>query len=212
MPNDEENILETEVDIPDQTEDSTEDVEIITDDETDQKPDDENNSESSESDSEEIELADNDTYINELKYLKDQVEELKTQLEQKNTSQGVDTNNVFQQDFSMIKAKYPNIKENSVQEFGNKFLSLMATSSRSGITAVQAYEITHLEEIKQMERDAGAARAAENKRSKNHLRGEGRGGAGKTVIVPKDVLDWYRRLVPGISDKEIAKHYSKEVE
>lgn len=141
--------------------------------------------------------------VDELKLLKEEIENLKKQLGQKPDNSGDD---VFKKDFDTVKEKYPEIKETSIQGFGEEFMQLMATGK---ISAVKAYEATHIEEIKKMEREKGERKGIENKRSKDHLIGEGRGGAGKTINIPKETLMWYKKLNPGITDKEIAKHYTK---
>ena len=71
-----------------------------------------------------------------------------------------------------------------------------------------AYRFVHGEAI--AKKNLEAARNAERQKAagKAHLsRTAGRGGSG--VNVPKDVMEMYRELNPGISDAEIAKHYQK---
>lgn len=115
---------------------------------------------------------------------------------------------IFIRDFRMIKNAYPNIKETSVHDLGREFFRLMSSGN---FTAVQAYELTHMDDIRRMAREEGKSRALENRRSKEHMKAESKGTGGKAVIIPRDVLRMFRDLNPDKSDKEIARYYAKKI-
>lgn len=139
----------------------------------------------------------------------DEVEKLKARIaELEKKALHSETEDVFIQDFKKIKEAYPGIKETSVHDFGKDFFTIM---SKGNLSAVQAYELTHIEDIKRMAREEGKSKALENRRSKEHMKAESKGTGGKTVIIPRDVLRMFRELNPDKSDKEIAKYYAKKI-
>ena len=77
-----------------------------------------------------------------------------------------------------------------------------------GMTFLEAYELTHKNEIRA--RDRAAANAAEKAIGKDHLRGTTSRADG-SVDVPDDVKAQYRIFDPDISDADIRKHYNADL-
>lgn len=79
-----------------------------------------------------------------------------------------------------------------------------------GYTLEDAYHSLYRKEIAERQANVRANRAAAAAASKSHLsRTSSKGDAG--VTVPSDVIAYYHLLMPGMSDADIVKHYSKEI-
>lgn len=77
-----------------------------------------------------------------------------------------------------------------------------------GLTFLEAYELTHKNEIRA--RDRAAASEAVKAVGKDHLRGTTSRADG-SVDVPDDVKAQYRIFDPDISDADIRKHYNADL-
>lgn len=77
-----------------------------------------------------------------------------------------------------------------------------------GLTFLEAYELTHKNEIRA--RDRAAASEAVKAVGKDHLRGTTSRADG-SVDVPDDVKAQYRIFDPDISDADICKHYNADL-
>lgn len=77
-----------------------------------------------------------------------------------------------------------------------------------GLTFLEAYELTHKNEIRA--RDRAAASEAVKAAGKDHLRGTTSRADG-SVDVPDDVKAQYRIFDPDISDADIRKHYNADL-
>lgn len=77
-----------------------------------------------------------------------------------------------------------------------------------GLTFLEAYELTHKNEIRA--RDRAAASEAVKAVGKDHLRGTTSRADG-SVDVPNDVKAQYRIFDPDISDADIRKHYNADL-
>lgn len=79
-----------------------------------------------------------------------------------------------------------------------------------GYSLEDAYRSVYRKEISERQANVRANRAAAAAASKSHLsRTSSKGDAG--VTVPSDVIAYYHLLMPGMSDADIVKHYSKEI-
>ena len=79
-----------------------------------------------------------------------------------------------------------------------------------GYSLEDAYRSVYRKEIAERQANVRANRAAAAAASKSHLsRTSSKGDAG--VTVPSDVIAYYHLLMPGMSDADIVKHYSKEI-
>lgn len=79
-----------------------------------------------------------------------------------------------------------------------------------GYSLEDAYHSVYRKEIAERQANVRANRAAAAAASKSHLsRTSSKGDAG--VTVPSDVIAYYHLLMPGMSDADIVKHYSKEI-
>lgn len=77
------------------------------------------------------------------------------------------------------------------------------------MTFLEAYELTHKDEIRARDRAASAAETAKVA-GKDHLRSTTSRSDGN-VDVPDDIKAQYRIFDPGISDAEIRKHYNADL-
>lgn len=78
-----------------------------------------------------------------------------------------------------------------------------------GLTFLEAYELTHKDEIRARDRAASAAETTKAA-SKDHLRGTTSRADG-SVDVPDDIKAQYRIFDPDISDADIRKHYNADL-
>jgi hypothetical protein len=78
-----------------------------------------------------------------------------------------------------------------------------------GMTFLEAYELTHKNEIRARDRAASASASAKIA-GKDHLRGTTSRADG-SVDVPEDVKAQYRIFDPNISDADIRKHYNADL-
>ncbi|MBQ9412909.1 MAG: hypothetical protein IJU29_07420 [Oscillospiraceae bacterium] len=80
---------------------------------------------------------------------------------------------------------------------------------RHGASFVDAWYLTHREEVRARDAETARQQAQAKARSKDHLAGPGKAIGGGAADVPSDVLALYRELNPGVSDAEIARHYQR---
>ena len=80
---------------------------------------------------------------------------------------------------------------------------------KKGLNFVDAYKLANYEAIAAREAAKGQRQAASLAASKKHLSSTRSRGAGG-VEVPAEVKAYYRKLIPDITDKEIAAHYARE--
>ena len=78
-----------------------------------------------------------------------------------------------------------------------------------GMTFLEAYELTHKDEIRARDRAAAAAESTKAA-GKDHLRGTTSRADG-SVDVPDDIKAQYRIFDPDISDADIRKHYNADL-
>lgn len=78
-----------------------------------------------------------------------------------------------------------------------------------GLTFLEAYELTHKNEIRARDRAASAAETTKMV-GKDHLRGTTSRSDG-SVDVPDDIKAQYRIFDPNISDADIRKHYNADL-
>lgn len=124
-----------------------------------------------------------------------------------------------QADYDLVVMKYPWAanEAKSVDGFGEKFMRVMQYNEDK-MTALDAFEVSHAQEIDEhrhkqtVSADIRAAerRAVRNMSNKEHQKGVGKSGGGNAVTIPKAVYEQYRAFNPDVTDKEIARHYSKD--
>ena len=76
-----------------------------------------------------------------------------------------------------------------------------------GLSFVEAYKLANFEAIKADELMKGKREAYNLMRSKGHLQPTVSRGKG-AVTVPKDEMDMYKQLNPGMTEADILKHYN----
>ena len=111
----------------------------------------------------------------------------------------VDSDRIFEEDLAAIKAKYPFVTQEHVSQLGVDFIKIMAGGNAD---AVKAFELTHTDDIIEHR----VREEARKLYSKSHLH-RVQGGADMSTDVPKEVYRQYKRLLPGVSDAEIRRHY-----
>ena len=117
----------------------------------------------------------------------------------------------------MMKYPWAANEAKSVDGFGEKFMRVMQYNEDK-MTALDAFEVSHAQEIDEhrhkqtVSADIRAAerRAVRNMSNKEHQKGVGKSGGGNAVTIPKAVYEQYRAFNPDVTDKEIARHYSKD--
>ena len=80
-----------------------------------------------------------------------------------------------------------------------------------GYSLYDAYRLCNLDKIMATRAESAKKNALNDVDSKGHLR-TSTGGAGKTVHVPKDTYEMYKRNMPKWSDAQIREHYAKSLE
>lgn len=110
-----------------------------------------------------------------------------------------DSDRIFKEDLAAIKAKYPFVTQEHVSQLGEDFIKIMAGGNAD---AVKAFELTHTDDIIEHR----VREEARKLYSKSHLH-RVQGGADMSADVPKEVYRQYKRLLPGVSDAEIRRHY-----
>ena len=79
-----------------------------------------------------------------------------------------------------------------------------------GYSLADAYKLVNFDRLSARSGEAGKQAAINSISSKSHLTTTPVGTAGSiAVVVPEDIKTAYRQINPGITDEEIAKHYSK---
>lgn len=82
---------------------------------------------------------------------------------------------------------------------------------RQGYSLSDAYKLANFDRLSQRRAGAARQRAINQTAGKAHLQPTQGKESGQAVSVPADVRAMYREMNPGISDKEIAKHYAKSL-
>lgn len=80
---------------------------------------------------------------------------------------------------------------------------------RQGYALVDAYKLANFDTLAAKRAGAARQRALNQTAGKAHLQPTHGKAGGQAVTVPPDVRAMYREMNPGISDKEIARHYAK---
>lgn len=83
------------------------------------------------------------------------------------------------------------------------------TMVKQGYSLVDAYKLANFDALAAKRAGAARQRAINQTAGKAHLKSTQGKESGQAVVVPPDVRAMYREMNPGISDKEIAKHYAK---
>ena len=107
-----------------------------------------------------------------------------------------------------ISAIDPDIKglgDITKMETFNQFDALV----RQGYALVDAYKLANFDTLAAKRAGAARQRALNQTAGKAHLQPTQGKASGQAVTVPPDVRAMYREMNPGISDKEIAKHYAR---
>lgn len=86
---------------------------------------------------------------------------------------------------------------------------VMHRCKTTGCTVSEAYKLENWDSIVSGANRKGAQAAYKSVQSRSHLRSTAQRGSGG-IQVPEKVAQSYRRLFPGISDAEIAKHYKAQ--
>lgn len=82
---------------------------------------------------------------------------------------------------------------------------------KKGYTLYDAYRTSNMDKILSNNLDSARRNAIDDINSKSHIK-TSTGGTGKTIHVPKDVYDMYKRNLPSWTDDQIRKHYAKDME
>ena len=120
-----------------------------------------------------------------------------------------------QADYDLVVMKYPWAanEAKSVDGFGEKFMRVMQYNEDK-MTALDAFEVSHAQEIdehRHKQTVSADIRAAERRAVRNMSNKEHQKGVGKSAVtIPKAVYEQYRAFNPDVTDKEIARHYSKD--
>ena len=80
-----------------------------------------------------------------------------------------------------------------------------------GYGLYDAYRLANYNSILANNSDYAKKQAVDDINSKSHIK-TAQGSAGKTVYVPKDVYDMYKRNMPKWTDEQIRNHYAKNKE
>ena len=78
-----------------------------------------------------------------------------------------------------------------------------------GYGFLDAYKLSHMEEITNQKAAAARQQAMNNARSKDHLNATGSSRGGGAVAVPAQEMAMYRAFNPNATDAEIQAHYNK---
>lgn len=121
-------------------------------------------------------------------------------------------------DYDMVTAAYPwaENEQKSVEGFGEKYLEFMRYNEHR-MTALDAFRIANADAIAQHEKESAAQadvraierRAVRNMKNKEHQKGVGGAGGGKPVTIPRETYNMYKAINPGVTDREIVRHYTK---
>nr|DAS96013.1 MAG TPA: hypothetical protein [Caudoviricetes sp.] len=82
---------------------------------------------------------------------------------------------------------------------------------RQGYSLVDAYKLANFDTLAAKRAAAAKQRTLNQTAGKAHLQPTQGKESGQAVIVPPEIREMYREMNPGISDKEIAKHYAKSM-
>lgn len=82
---------------------------------------------------------------------------------------------------------------------------------RRGYSLTDAFKLANYDRLTQKRAGAARQRAINQTAGKAHLQPTQGKESGQAVSVPPDVRAMYREMNPGISDKEIAKHYARSM-
>lgn len=80
---------------------------------------------------------------------------------------------------------------------------------KQGYSLVDAYKLANFDALAAKRAGAARQRTLNQTASKAHLQPTQGKEGGQAVVVPPDVRALYQEMMPGISDKEIARHYAK---
>lgn len=80
---------------------------------------------------------------------------------------------------------------------------------KQGYSLVDAYKLANFDALAAKRAGAARQRALNQTAAKAHLQPTQGKEGGQAVVVPPDVRALYQEMMPGISDKEIARHYAK---
>lgn len=81
---------------------------------------------------------------------------------------------------------------------------------QKGVSLVEAYKLTRYDQLMERTAQAAARQAMQSVASRQHLTAmAGQPGSGEFLAVPAEVADGFRRAMPGITDGEIRRRYSK---
>lgn len=165
---------------------------------------------------EEYARAESDRRLNEGRGTADDVrriireEETRRGMEQRAREQQAANNAAFEatvkEEIKAISEYDPSIKtmDDLLQKEGSTFRNYV----NRGMTFLEAYELTHKNEIRA--RDRAAAAETAKVAGKDHLRGTTSRSDG-SVDVPEDIKAQYRIFDPDISDADIRKHYNADL-
>mgnify|MGYP001750559190 CR=1 FL=1 len=83
---------------------------------------------------------------------------------------------------------------------------------RQGYSLVDAYKLANFDTLAAKRAAAAKQRALNQTAGKAHLQPTQGKESGQAVVVPPEIRAMYKEMNPGISDKEIAKHYVKSMQ
>lgn len=118
----------------------------------------------------------------------------------------------MQVDAEMAEIKRLDPTVNSLKDIiekptGRRFAELV---NKNGMTYLDAFKLANMETLMQRQ-TAGAAEAARMANaSKNHMKATAPIGEGE-IEIPRDVLDSYRMINPGMTDKQIREDYQRRM-
>lgn len=82
---------------------------------------------------------------------------------------------------------------------------------RQGYSLVDAYKLANFDSLAAKRAGAARQRVLNQTAGKAHLQPTPGKESGQAVVVPPEIRAMYKEMNPGISDKEIAKHYARSM-